>query len=71
MASSFGSLPSFGITSIQRAVVVLDRGLGLNHTALRNAARAVASDRVAARMRADAVAAPAADPARDLELVSA
>ncbi|MBV9870501.1 MAG: hypothetical protein JO214_07750 [Frankiaceae bacterium] len=75
MTSSFGSLSSLGLISLQRAVVVIDRGFALNHNALRNAARAVASDRVAARLRADAAAVMAAQPAVerrvDLSLVGA
>jgi hypothetical protein len=64
MTSSIWSLPGFGRASVQRAVVVLDRGLGLNQAAVRNASRAVAADRVAAIMRADAAAVIAAQPVR-------
>jgi hypothetical protein len=64
-----------GAGSLARAVVLIDRGLRLHEVAVRNAARAVASDRVAARSRADAAAAVLANAElagpRELVLVGA
>jgi hypothetical protein len=59
---------------LQRLVSVVDRGLRLQDVAVRNAAKAVAADRVSALVRADAAAvvAGAAQPApqgRELTLV--
>jgi hypothetical protein len=62
------------ISLMQRFVVVVDRGLRLQDAAVRNAAKAVAADRVAALVRADAAAVVAAQPAvqaRELTLVGA
>jgi hypothetical protein len=62
------------ISLMQRVVVVVDRGLRLQDAAVRNAAKAVAADRVAALVRADAAAVVAAQPAvqgRELALVGA
>jgi hypothetical protein len=67
--ASFGTALRAGRRSAQRTVVRLDRGLRLQQVALRNAASAVASDRVSARLRADAAAAIAAqEPVRANEL---
>jgi hypothetical protein len=53
MTLSISQLTRVGTGSLHGAVAVIDRGLGLQSTALRNAARAVAADRAAARLRAD------------------
>jgi hypothetical protein len=72
MTPSLRTVTRLGSQSVQGTLVMLDRGLGLQHTALRNAARSVASDRVAAIMRADAAAAVAAQSrVRELSLVGA
>jgi hypothetical protein len=69
MTASLGTALRFGTRSAQRTLVMLDRGLRLQHVAVRNAAAAVASDRVSARLRADAAAVmAAAQPARANEL---
>jgi hypothetical protein len=72
MTASLRVVVRLGAQSVQGTLVALDRGLNLQHTAVRNAARAVASDRVAALMRADAAAVVAAQSAvRELSLVGA
>jgi hypothetical protein len=73
MTSSLARVSRFSVDSLQGAVVLLDRGLRLHDAALRNAARAVASDRVAARLRADAAAslATAQPDLHELTLVGA
>lgn len=62
------------ISLMQRFVVVVDRGLRLQDVAVRNAAKAVAADRVAALVRADAAAVVTAHTVaqpRELTLVGA
>ena len=72
MTSSVSLVTRVGLGSVQAAVALLDRGLRLQDIAVRNAARAVASDRVAARLRAEALASLSeALPARGLSLVGA
>jgi hypothetical protein len=74
MTASLGTVLRLGTRSAQQTLVVLDRGLRLQHTAVRNAASAVVSDRVSARLRADAAAVLAAETstrANELTLVGA
>jgi hypothetical protein len=74
MAASLSFMARLSADSLHGVAGVLDRGLRLQHVAVRNAARAVAADRVAAILRADAAAALAASesaPARELSLVGA
>jgi hypothetical protein len=72
MTSSLDRFARLTTVSLQGAVVLFDRGLGLHDVALRNAARAVASDRVAARLREVAAASLAEAAARpDLTVVGA
>jgi hypothetical protein len=79
MTSSLLRVVRLSAVPLQSTVMLLDRRMGLQDIALRNAARAVASDRVAARLRADAAASLAASvapampavprPSRELTLV--
>jgi hypothetical protein len=74
MTSSISLAGRIGAGSLQRVVSVVDRGLRLQDVAVRNAAKAVAADRVAALVRADAAAVVAAQSApqeRELTLVGA
>jgi hypothetical protein len=72
MTSSLSRVARIYTESFQGAVVLLDRGLRLQDMAVRNAARSVASDRVAARLRADAAASLAAAAERpELSVVGA
>jgi len=64
MTSTLTGAVRYGVDSLRGAVIILDRGLRLQDVAVRNAARAVAAERVAARLRAEAAAAlPASLPA--------
>jgi hypothetical protein len=57
MAISSAFVIRFGAESFHGVAAVIDRSLRLHDGAVRNAARAVVSDRVSARARADAAAA--------------
>jgi hypothetical protein len=72
MTPSFDRLARLSVTSLQGAVVLVDRGFRLHDVAVRNAARAVAADRVSARLReiaANSIAEAATRP--ELSVVSA
>jgi hypothetical protein len=72
MTSSLNLVARLGTGPLQGAAALIDRGFRLHNIAVRNAARAVASDRVAARLRAEAHASLAdAVPTRELSLVGA
>jgi hypothetical protein len=72
MTSSLARVARLSTVSLQRAVVLFDKGFRLQDVAVRNAAHAVAADRVSARLRAAAEASLAEAAARaELTVVGA